>query len=162
MFPPRAHEPRRFGVYGFLVATCLGAHGWYFRFLDQHFSATVLAIYRSPFDAAAFLLRLARTLVLRSASLLWRCTRGVWLAYTWVLVLATRVRASVGVVGELLLVPVSFAWMGWPLVYTYRSPHTSLLVYAPGLLIALALVVRGRAVIAATWDRASNVRLKST
>ena len=72
---------------------------------------------------------------------------GKWLC-SLTLSMPTCAFSRMGFAGDVLLVPVSLLWMGWPLYVAWT--HTG--VWVPLALFTLYLVVWGRDIIAKSWN----------
>ncbi len=63
----------------------------------------------------------------------------------------TLLCARAGLLGDLLLIPIAVAWMGWPCGLVFlRGVHS---LYVPGIVFSLTLVLRGRAIISTAWRK---------
>lgn len=63
----------------------------------------------------------------------------------------TRLSKSLGIIGDLLLIPISLTWMFWPLITVYylRNEITKW-YWIPSILISILFLFRGRKIIANT------------
>jgi len=78
-----------------------------------------------------------------------RALVGLLRMYDQVLLQCTRLCHGWGILGDILLIPVSIVWMFWLLYVPYASAKRSL--YVPMSILCLMLLVHGRDVIRHGW-----------
>ena len=108
--------------------------------------ADPLYIYRIPRRLA----RLLWTLVTHVLRLLWRVLQRLWRAYAQLLAAPTTwSRRMDSRAAEIAVMPLAFAWMGWPLALPVLFSRPSLWMVA-GTAVAVQVVL-GRQVIHRAW-----------
>lgn len=99
--------------------------------LDRWFPGlNPLLLYRWPFDVAYNLVTALWRVGSRLVRLAARVLRGVTDLYKALLVYPTRWCSKLGVVGDVLLIPIALAWMFWPLHVPFQAGQRSLLFSA--------------------------------
>ena len=99
-------------------------------------------------------IRLAARLIGRgiraAATAVGRVLRWFGRGYDSILATSTRACKGMGIAGEVLLIPVTVAWFGWPIASPWLfGVSRSLMLPAAG--VSLALMVRSRGVINGAW-----------
>lgn len=136
---------------------CMREHGLTLR--CGLYCARARAVFRGADAFIAYRLgwraiRLAARLIARGVRAAFRAigraARWLGRGYDALLAGSTRACKSMGMVGEVLLIPVTVAWFGWPLASPWLfGLSRSLMVPAAG--VSLALMVRSRGVINRAW-----------
>jgi len=120
-------------------------------------------LYVLPFRFAWFQLRMLRRFVLfvvgRLAALLKLTLRmlnvvfeGIKFSYGRVLDASTRMCRKIGFLGDILLIPISLAWMFWPLLLPTKYVLANSTLFIPAGMLSFALLLWGRIIVSDAWD----------
>jgi hypothetical protein len=114
----------------------------------------VLRLIRFQLRGFRFAVRLVRRLVVFAWSAALVCALNVRFVYAVLLHVAARCCSRLGLFGNLLSIPVSLAWIFWPLyaMYMYSPAHGVLAHYAVATLVCFVFLQQASDIIKRGWS----------